>query len=65
MIEHIKKHIFELSAGGVGFTSTIVIDWKHIAERAIETMITASINGAVAAAAGYLAVYLLKKLLNK
>lgn len=69
MIEYIKDFIkkaaFELWAGGIGFISTFVIDWRHIAERAIETTIIASINGAVAAVAGYLALLIVKKIFPK
>lgn len=61
----LKNHLLEIGAGGVGFISGFVIDWNHIAERAVETTIVATINGACAATAGFIAVWLLKKIFKK
>ena len=55
----------EISAGGVGVLSTVIIDWHHLAERALETAICATINGGLAAVAGYLGILIMKKILPK
>lgn len=56
----ISKYAFELSAGATGSVTTFVIDWNHIAERAVETTIIAGINGGTAALAGYVALRIFK-----
>ncbi len=65
IVTWVKGHIYELFAGSTGFISTIAVDWNHIAERAIETFIIAIVNGAGAAAAGWLVVWTLKKIFKK
>lgn len=54
------KYAFELSAGATGSVTTLVIDWNHIAGRAVETTIIAGANGAAAALAGYIALRIFK-----
>jgi len=65
IVHFIKEHIYETAAAGTGFLSTLVVDWHHIAERAVETFILATVNGASAAAAGFIVVYVLKKFIKK
>lgn len=56
----VSKYVFELSSGAVGSASTFVIDWNHIAERAVETTVIAAINGGVAGVSGYILLRLIK-----
>ena len=61
----IKHHIGGLLLWLGGFSWTIVIDWNHLAARAIETVILAAINGTVVAIFGFVGVFFLKKILKK
>jgi hypothetical protein len=61
--KHLLSKITVLAAGS-GVSGTLVIEWNHIAERAIETAILAAINGSIAAFAGLAIAWIWKKLVK-
>jgi len=67
MINTLKKittdNWLEITSGVAGVSSSLVLNWQHITERAIETLILAIVSGGSAAISGYIAILIIKKIL--
>ncbi len=62
----IKEKAIELIfGGGGGVATTIIIDWNHIAEKAIEVGILAGMNGGVGTFIALIVAHFVKKILKK
>ncbi len=61
-----KDKAIELTfGGGSGVLTTILIDWNHLAERAVETIILASLNAGIGTAIALIVAYFIKKRIKK
>ena len=67
MINTLKKittdNWLEITSGVAGVSSSLALNWQHITERAIETLILAIVSGGSAALSGYIAILIIKKIL--
>ena len=59
-----KTTTYEIIGASSGILSTIVIEWSHIAEKAIETGIIALIGGICGAIGGFIVAWFFKKYLK-
>lgn len=57
-----KEKAIELTfGGGSGVLTTLLIDWNHIAERAVETIILAGLNAGIGTTIALIVAHFVKK----
>lgn len=61
-----KEKAIELTfGGGSGILTTLLIDWNHLAERAVETIVLASLNAGIGTVIALIVAHFIKKSIKK